>query len=60
MVQLLKDLGNEQLMGNLFVDLMQTFVAVRRHDVHEEVLEMQQSQEAEHQRERYVSWKRSA
>jgi uncharacterized protein (UPF0305 family) len=36
-VALLKELGNEQLMGNLFVDLLKAFVDMRRQDVDREI-----------------------
>jgi hypothetical protein len=36
-VALLKELGNEQLMGNLFVDLLKAFVDMRRQAVDREI-----------------------
>ena len=37
MVALLKELGNEQLMGNLFVDLLKAFADMRRQAVDREI-----------------------
>jgi hypothetical protein len=59
-VALLKELGNEQLMGNLFVDLLKAFVDMRRQAVDREIAAQGEPQgdddEEEHQTntERYA------
>lgn len=57
-VALLKELGNEQLMGNLFVDLLKAFVDMRRQDVDREIAAQGEPQgddeEEEHQTERHL------
>lgn len=37
MVQLLKELGDENLMGNLFIDLLQAFIKLRREQLANEI-----------------------
>jgi hypothetical protein len=51
-VALLKELGNEQLMGNLFVDLLKAFVDMRRQDVDRELTAQGEVQENETDNER--------
>lgn len=52
MVHFLKELGNEQLMGNLFVDLLQAFAQLRRREVSREVAGS--SQELGQNHDRYL------